>query len=148
MAEEQMVVFKLGDEEYAVPISEVREIIRYSGVTKIPNAPRYMEGILNLRGSVLPVINLAGRFNQTSVWGEETKVIIIESGAHYLGIIVDEVTEVLSIPAGQIEAPPSIITHNAAIRGIGKLEGRLLILLNLQELFSQEELEDFQEVIP
>jgi len=139
MAEEQLVVFKLGTEEYAIPIFEVREIIRYSGATKLPNSPIYMEGIINLRGKVVPVINIANRFGQSFELGHEPKVIIIESCAQDIGIIVNEVTEVLRIADNHIEPPPSSTTNNY-IRGIGKIKERLLILLSLKNLFTEQEL--------
>jgi len=142
MAEEQLVVFKLGTEEYAIPIFEVREIIRYNGATKLPNTPMYMEGIINLRGKVVPVINIANRFGQSFEMGNEPKVIIIESSSQDIGIIVNEVTEVLRIADNHIEPPPTSTSHNY-IRGIGKIKERLLILLNLKNLFSEQELNSF-----
>lgn len=145
MAEEQLVIFKLGTEEYAVPIYEVREIIHYSSITKIPNAPAYMEGIINLRGNVVPVINLASRFEQDFSLGDEPKVIIVENGNYNFGIIVNEVTEVLRLAEEQIEQAPAITKNNRCIRGIGKISERLLILLCLKNLFSDEELQSFEE---
>ncbi|PKM87407.1 MAG: chemotaxis protein CheW [Firmicutes bacterium HGW-Firmicutes-12] len=145
MSEEQVVVFKLGQEEYALPISEVREIINYSGLTKIPNAPLYMEGIINLRGSIVPVINLASRFDRPFTLGVEPKVIIIETGEHNIGVIVNEVTEVLRLNEENIEPVPVITKNNATIRGIGKMNDRLLILLSLKRLFSDQELQKFEE---
>ena len=139
MAEEQLVVFKLGTEEYAVPIFEVREIIRYNGATKLPNTPMYMEGIINLRGKVVPVINIANRFGQSFAMGNEPKVIIIEGSTQDIGIIVNEVTEVLRIADNHIEPPPTSAS-STYIRGIGKIKERLLILLNMKNLFSEQEL--------
>jgi purine-binding chemotaxis protein CheW len=145
MSEEQVVVFKLSQEEYALPISEVREIINYSGLTKIPNAPLYMEGIINLRGNVVPVINLARKFERPFTMGDEPKVIIIETGEYNIGVIVNEVTEVMSLKDEDIEPIPAISKNNATVSGIGKIKDRLLILLSLKKLFSDQELQRFEE---
>ena len=144
MAEEQLVVFRLGTEEYAIPIFEVREIIRYNGATKLPNTPLYMEGIINLRGKVVPVINIANRFGQEFSMGKEPTVIIIENSTQDIGIIVNEVSEVLRIADNYIEHPPTSANHDF-IRGIGKIKERLLILLDLKNLFSEQELNSMKQ---
>lgn len=143
--EQQFVVFRLSVEEYAIPIFDVREIIQYSGVTKVPDVPSHIEGIINLRGSVIPVVNLAGRFGQSLKLSDDTKIIIIDCGEQKVGIMVSEVTEVLSLAEHQIEPTPNVIKYNEYIRGIGKIEDRLLILLSLQNMFSQQELEDLKK---
>lgn len=140
MAEEQVVVFHLGKEEYCVPIHQVREIIQYKGATKMPGTPDYFEGIINLRGRVIPVIDLAVKF-AIAIKGDERQALIIELGAQHLGIVVDTVSEVLRLPDAAIEAAPvQAMGQGAYIRGIGKSQDRLLILLELANLVDQEEL--------
>ncbi|MCR4440839.1 MAG: chemotaxis protein CheW [Peptococcaceae bacterium] len=146
MPEKQFVVFKLGTEEYAVPIFEVREIIRYGEVKKLPDVPDYMEGIINLRGNVVPVVNLSSKFGLTTCEGVEPKVIVSEIGDSRVGIIVDEVTEVLRLSDDQIEPPPFINMGHDYIKGIGKVDDRLLVLLSLRSLFTEEELHGFKEI--
>ncbi|MDX9871748.1 MAG: chemotaxis protein CheW [Clostridia bacterium] len=146
MAVEQAVVFKLGVEEYALSVAEVKEIINYGGLTKIPNAPQYMEGIINLRGKIIPVINVAAKFGLPFIPGDNTKTIIVETAESDIGIMVSEVSEVLNIDQTNIEKNPVIARTNAAIAGIAKINTRLIILLNLAEIFSRQELQEFDEI--
>ncbi|MDD2401983.1 MAG: chemotaxis protein CheW [Clostridia bacterium] len=148
MSEKQLVIFKLGLEEYAVSIFEVREIIKYAGATKIPETSAFVDGIINLRGKVVPIINLASKFGQEFVVTEnsEQKIIIIAKDEQYIGIIVDEVSEVLRINEKDIEAPPDIVLANKYIIGIGKRDKRLLIILSLQDLFSSNEIEELKKI--
>lgn len=141
MGSEQLVVFQLGNEEYAVSISQVKEIIRYSGVTKLPNTPSYMEGIINLRGKVIPVVDLASRFGLMLEKMDSRQAVIIEAAGREVGVVVDGVTEVLRIDDSAIEPPQTLTRTGEFIRGVGKLEGRLLIILDLDRLFSEEEKE-------
>ncbi|MDR3589108.1 MAG: chemotaxis protein CheW [Negativicutes bacterium] len=140
MAEEQVVVFHLGKEEYGVPIRQVREIIQYQGATKLPGTPGYFEGIVNLRGKVIPVIDLAGRFAVAGTKGQR-QALIIENGAETFGVVVDAVSEVLRLADSAIEAVPAQTTGDRTyIRGIGKTGDRLLILLELGKLVDRDEL--------
>ena len=141
MAEEQLVVFGLGKEEYAVAISQVKEIILYSGATQLPNTPEYMEGIINLRGKVIPVIDLALRLKVPAQKEINKRALIIETTGQEIGIVVDEVTEVIRIQDTAIEPSPAVGTNNAYIRGIGKDGDRLLILLDVGLLFGEKDLE-------
>lgn len=148
MAEEQLVLFKLAEEEYAIAITQVKEIILYNGATRLPNVPEYVEGIINLRGKTLPVINLAQRLALTDVsFRDNKKALIIETDKQEFGIVVDEVTEVLLLEGSAIEAAPEI-SNNNWIRGIGKAGDRLLILLDMNYLFGSEEVGQLNFLLP
>lgn len=146
MSEEQLVVFRLGKEEYAISIAQVKEIIQYKGATKIPNTLNYMEGIINLRGKVIPVIELAARFGMVVKGKTDRRVVILETAGQEVGIVVDEVTEVIRLQDSAIEPASTLTASNDYIRGIGKESDRLLILLNVENLFSFKEMEELKEV--
>ncbi len=139
MASEQLVVFQMGNEEYAIAIAQVKEIIRYGGATRLPDTPEHMEGIINLRGKVIPVVDLAKRFGLAREKREGIQAVIVEASGRDVGVVVDEVTEVLRLEEGAIEPAQTVRHAGEFLRGIGKLEGRLLIILNLDKLFSEEE---------
>ncbi|WP_110954150.1 chemotaxis protein CheW [Anaerosinus massiliensis] len=137
MAEEQFVLFKLAQEEYAITITQVREIIQYSGATRLPNVPEYMEGVINLRGNTIPVLNLAQRLAiDGKIADGGKKALIVETNKQNFGVVVDEVTEVLMLAQSAIEGPPPNVGEG--IRGIGKAGERLLILLDMDRLFKEE----------
>lgn len=142
MAEEQFVSFTLGKEEYALAISQVREIIQYKTTTKLPNTPDYMEGVINLREKIIPVVDMAKRLGLPLGAQEARKALIIEAAGNEIGIVVDEVTEVIKIPDEAIEPPPSM-SGKGYIRGVGKVGARLMILLDAEKLFSQAEIQEF-----
>jgi purine-binding chemotaxis protein CheW len=141
--EYQLVVFKIGDEEFGVDISQVREIVRLIEVTYMPKAPAFIEGVVNLRGQIVAVIDLAKRLGIPSrPRGEATRIIVIEIGENTVGMIVDSVSEVLRISSGEIEEVPGLIETEVPehyIRGVGKLKDRLLVLLDLSRVLSHEE---------
>ena len=140
MASEQLVVFQLEAEEYAIPISQVKEIIRYNAATKLPNTPRYMDGIINLRGKVISVIDLAGKFELLVEKNANKQALIVEAAGQEVGLVVDTVTEVIRLEESAIEPANTIAHSNDFIRSIGKVDKRLLIILDLNKLFSQEEM--------
>ncbi|MDF2499727.1 MAG: CheW protein [Anaerosporomusa subterranea] len=140
MASEQLVVFQLATEEYAIPISQVKEIIRYNGATKLPNTPGYVDGIINLRGKVIPIIDLAGKFVLLTAKNSDKQALIVEAAGQDMGLVVDAVTEVIRLEETLIEAANGIAQSNEFIRSIGKVDKRLLIILDLDKLFSQEEM--------
>ncbi|WP_054259065.1 chemotaxis protein CheW [Propionispora sp. 2/2-37] len=146
MAMEQLVAFRLGREEYAISISQVKEIVRYSGATKLPNTPAHMEGIINLRSNVIPVVNLAKRFDLPVEEVKAKQVVILETAGLEVGVIVDEVTEVLMIEEENMEPAPMMEQQEAFFRGIGKLGDRLMLILDLDVLFDREETEMLQNV--
>ncbi len=138
----QLVVFMLDDEEFACNISDVREVLKMVKVTPLPQSLKFIEGVINLRGEVIPIIDLRKRFNLPEVdYSERSRIIIVEVGANQVGLIVDEVSEVLRLSASQVQASPSGISggDSELIVGVGKLEQRLLIILNLEYILSSEE---------
>lgn len=145
MAEEQLVLFRLGKEIYGISITQVKEIILYKEATKIPNTHSYMEGIISLRGKVIPVVSLAIKLEMNEAKGTEKRALIVETGNKDVGILVDDVTEVIRLQESAIELPPTT-TSNKYVRGIGKVDDRLLILLDVDELFSEDDINDLQSV--
>ena len=141
MAEEQLVTFSLGTEEFGVDIMRVQEIIRIPPITRVPKAPSYVEGVINLRGNVIPVISLRSRFGMDRV--DETdlsRIIVLQVQAKVFGIRVDAVTEVLRLDSEAIEPPPQVALgmDSQFIRGVGKIGERLLILLDLTHIMGGE----------
>ena len=133
----QLVSFKLGQEEFGIDILKVQEINRMVEITKVPQAPHYCEGVINLRGKVIPVIDLRKKFSmETMEWDKNTRIIVCDVDGHVIGMIVDAVEEVLRIPNSTIEPPPSIVTSISSdyINGVAKLEGRLLIFLDISKI--------------
>ncbi|SFL72499.1 chemotaxis protein CheW [Pelosinus propionicus] len=136
-SEVQLVVFKLGKEEYSVSILQVQEIKRITDITRVPHTPDYIKGVINLRGSVLPVIDLKKRLNlPQQVLTEDTRIIIVKVDELSVGMIVDAVSEVMTIDQENIDSPDVVAGSVAAsyLSGVGKLDNRLLILLNLEEI--------------
>ncbi|MEN6462945.1 MAG: chemotaxis protein CheW [Syntrophomonas sp.] len=147
MADEiQLVVFTLknGDTvcEYGIPITQVQEIIPMASPTRLPQAPDFVEGIINLRGRIIPIIDLKKRFGMgSSGITSETRSVVVEVEKSTVGIIVDEVSEVLRLPNSSIEAPPAVLGGITAeyLTGVGKLEDRLLILLDMNKILNEGE---------
>ncbi len=138
----QLVSFKLGDEEFGVDIMQVQEIIRMQNITSVPNAPDFVEGVINLRGRVIPIIDLRKRFGlEQKDHDKATRIIVVKVDEITVGLVVDEVSEVLRIPKETVEPPPPIVAgvESEYISGVGKLEDRLLILLDLSKTLSKEE---------
>lgn len=140
----QLVTFSIGEEEFGVDILKVQEIIRTMEITKVPRAPEFVEGVINLRGKVIPIIDLRRRFGLSSKdHDKHTRIIVIEINNMIVGFVVDSVSEVLRIPAGTVEPPPPVVAgmESEYISGVGKLQDRLLILLDLDRLLSSEDLD-------
>jgi purine-binding chemotaxis protein CheW len=138
----QVVSFKLGSEEYGVDIAQVQEINRMVAVTHVPRAPQFMEGVINLRGQLIPIIDLRTRFGMPRAeHTKSTRIVVTEIGAKRVGMVVDSVSEVLRLPTDQIEEAPEMITgvDTEYIRGVGKIEDRLIILLDLAKIISGSE---------
>ena len=138
----QLVSFTLGDEEFGVDILKVQEINRVIEITKIPKSPEFVDGVVNLRGKVIPVISLRKRFGLPEKEDDKsTRIVVVEIGGKIVGFMVDSVSEVLRIPASTIEPPPPLVAGIDAeyIEGVGKLEDRLLILLDLDKILSSSE---------
>jgi len=137
--EKQLVIFTLGKENYGVDIGTVREIIGMQTITKVPRTAEFIEGVINLRGKVIPIIDLRKRFGL--IIGDETpdmRIVVIDIGGQNIGVIVDAVTEVLRIPGDCVEPPSSVIGGQDCddLVGIAKLESRLIILLDLKKVLS------------
>ena len=149
-AEKQLVVFDLADEGYGVDIGSVREIIRVQEITKVPRAPDFVEGVINLRGRVIPVIDLRKRFGfETTEMTKDTRIVVVDIGGQDIGVVVDAVTEVLRLSADKVEPASSVITtvDSEYLLGICKLEERLIILLDLQQALSTLEKRGIAEAL-
>ncbi|HVP39744.1 MAG TPA: chemotaxis protein CheW [Candidatus Saccharimonadales bacterium] len=139
----QLVGFRLGQEEYAVDILCVKEIIRVAHVTPVPNAPPHVRGVLNLRGQVIPVVCLRQRLGMEP--GEptsRTRILVTDLPPHTLGFAVDSVTEVIRVPREQIDPPPEAGPRGRAepyVEGVAKLDSRLLLILDLARLLTADE---------
>ena len=147
----QLVIFRLREEEFGVNIAEVREIVRMMDITHIPEAPGFIEGVINLRGQVIAVIDLAKQFRLTSQaeFPKTARIVVIEVQEKTVGLIVDEVPEVLRISQDNIEPTPEVIEteiHKDYLKGVGKLEDRLIILLDLEKVLKPHEVEEVGKI--
>lgn len=142
----QLVVFQLAGEEFGVDIMKVQEIIRLPDITRLPQSPEYVEGVINLRGKIIVVVNLNIRFALTSKnMDENSRIVIVEVGDNVIGMIVDSVTEVLRLPVNNVEPAPEMIATKLKadyLKGVGKLTDRLLILLDLGLVLREDELNE------
>jgi|TARA_B100001971_G_scaffold29821_2_gene24185 purine-binding chemotaxis protein CheW len=140
--EEQLVVFDLAAEAFSVDIGSVREIIRMQDITRVPGAPGFVEGIINLRGNVIPVIDLRKRFDiSVNELHKDNRIVVMDISGQDMGVVVDAVTEVLRISAASVEPPSSVITtaDSVYLLGIVKMENRMVILLDLDKVLSDRE---------
>ncbi len=167
----QLVGFRVGREAYGVPIAMVREIVRAVEITPVPDAPAHVEGVVNLRGRIVPVIDLRKRFHETEiVAGKKNRILVVEvapaagngtalsagrsgvagngNGGRVAGLLVDAASEVLKLPRSAIEPPPEVLQENGLdyITGLGKREGRLIVLVDLEKLMQRGELRSLSEV--
>jgi purine-binding chemotaxis protein CheW len=147
MAEQQLVVFALGKEEFGIDISRVREIVRLQNITSVPQSMDFVEGIVNLRGQIVPIVDLCKRFlvaDRSEASETERRIIVVHMSGQNIGVLVDGVSEILRIPDESIEPTPPIVASGISsdfIRGVAKVEGRLIIVLDLDRIFSVEEQE-------
>lgn len=140
----QLVTFSIGEEEFGVNILKVQEINRTMEITKVPRSPEFVEGVINLRGKVIPIIDLRRRFGLVSKpEDKDTRIIVIEINSVIVGFVVDAVSEVLRIPASTVGPPPPVVAgvESDYISGVGQLKDRLLIMLDLDKLLSTEDLD-------
>jgi purine-binding chemotaxis protein CheW len=137
----QLVSFHLGGEEFGLDILRVQEIIRIQPLTRVPNSPDFIAGVMNLRGRIIPVVALRRRFGLEQIAADkQTRIVVVETNGAVLGFIVDAVSEVLRIPADTIEPPPGVgKAERQYVSGVGKIEDRLLILLDVDRLVSNLE---------
>ena len=146
----QLVVFNLASEEYGVPITQVQEIIRLPEITRIPGVSGFIEGVINLRGKIIPIIDLRQRFGlEHKDRTEKTRIVVAEAGGQTLGIVVDGVSEVLQVSGDQIESmPPSIASIDAEyLSGVAKVDKMLVILLDLAKVLREFEKASLQEAV-
>lgn len=148
--ERQLVIFRLAGEEFGVDIAEVREIIKMEAITRIPNTDSYISGVINLRGKIIVVIDLAKKLNlPLSKQDKDTRIIVIEVSGSTVGMIVDSCNEVIRLSAEHIEPAPPIITQriNADyIEGVGIIIERLIILLDLAKVLAGTEIERVKSI--
>ena len=144
----QLVSFMLSDEEYGVEVLKVREIIRMPPITKMPNAPPHVEGIINLRGSVIPIVSLRKRFGLMEAdCSSHTRIMVMDVAGGLTGLIVDSVSEVIRIRSSEIQPPPHMILSGGIsqefITGVFNHAERLLVIIDVDLMFSDDERESF-----
>ena len=132
--ETQVVGFQVGRETYGIPITALHEIVRVPEITAVPDAPVYMEGVINLRGKIVSVLDLRKRFGKSAgALHRRSRILVVEHKGRLAGMIVDEASEVLKIPASDIEPAPGMMQEGGldCVTGLGKYQGRLIILLDV-----------------
>nr|WP_318381286.1 chemotaxis protein CheW [uncultured Enterobacter sp.] len=140
---QEFLVFTLGDEEYGIDILKVQEIRGYDQVTRIANTPEFIKGVTNLRGVIVPIVDLRVKFSQIEVeYNENTVVIVLNLGQRVVGIVVDGVSDVLSLASDQIRPAPefAVTLSTEYLTGLGALGDRMLILVNIEKLLNSDEM--------
>jgi purine-binding chemotaxis protein CheW len=138
----QLVGFRIGNETFGVPINLVREIVRVPDISAVPDAPDYVEGVINLRGRIISVIDLRKRFGEAKiVSNRKNRILVTEIERRVVGLIVDAASEVIRVAPDAIEAPPEIFGENELkyVTGVGKLNGRIVILIDLTKILQKGE---------
>ncbi len=138
----QMVTFSINTEEYGLEILKVQEVVRLPHITRLPKAPAFIKGVINLRGNIIPIIDLREKFGFEAIdYTETTRVIIVEVSEKLLGMIVDNVSQVVRVPESSIAPPPPVVSGITRhyLSGVVKMENRLIILLRVDEILSTEE---------
>ena len=146
--EHQVVGFRIGNETYGVRIGSVREIVRVPEITAVPNAPDVIEGVINLRGKIIPVMDLRKRFGSPAAQADKkSRILVVELENKLVGLIVSSASEVLKIPPSEIESPGSVFAEGESsyVTGVGKLKGRLIILLDIARLLRHSEFKKLEE---
>jgi purine-binding chemotaxis protein CheW len=144
----QVVGFRIGNETFGVRIGSVREIVRVPEITAVPSAPETVEGVINLRGKIIPVMDLRKRFGQSDVKPDKkNRILVVELENKLVGLIVNAASEVLKISPSEIEAPGNLFAEGESgyVTGVGKLKGRLIILLDIAKLLHRPEFKKFEE---
>ena len=145
----RFLTFVVGEEVFGIPIRYITEIIGIQPITKIPEAPEYIKGIINLRGKIIPVVDVRLKFKKEPIdYTDRTCVIVIETEELIVGLIVDRVAEVLTIDDADISPPPNIRTgiKNRYLLGIGKVGGEVKLLLDCDKLFDEKEIQDIGQI--
>ncbi|MGO1368039.1 MAG: chemotaxis protein CheW [Senegalia sp. (in: firmicutes)] len=149
MAEKQFVIFKLDEEEYGIDIINVKEIGIYKEPVKVPNAPNFIEGIINYRGEVIPIVNLKKRFNLNNLLiNKNTRVIIININDKQIGFVVDEASQTIRLDESDIEKAPELVTgiDSKYITSVGKKDDRLILIIDLEKVLTDNEKEKINEL--
>jgi purine-binding chemotaxis protein CheW len=144
----QVVGFRIGNETFGVRIGSVREIVRVPEITAVPSAPETVEGVINLRGKIIPVMDLRKRFGQSEIQADKkNRILVVELENKLVGLIVNAASEVLKIAPSEIEAPGNLFAEGESsyVTGVGKLKGRLIILLDIAKLLHRPEFKRFEE---
>ena len=144
----QVVGFRIGNETFGVRIGSVREIVRVPEITAVPSAPETVEGVINLRGKIIPVMDLRKRFGQSDIQPDKkNRILVVELNNKLVGLIVNAASEVLKIAPSEIEAPGNLFAEGESgyVTGVGKLKGRLIILLDIAKLLHRPEFKRFEE---
>jgi purine-binding chemotaxis protein CheW len=147
---QQIVGFRVGKEDFGVPIGIVHEIVPMMEITAVPDSPNYIEGVINLRGRIIPVVDLRKRFAEAVVPNRRNRIMVAELDGHRVGLVVDAANEVLKIDPELIEPPPNVFQQGDLnyVTGVGKLGGKLVILIDLAKIMQRGELRrisDFAE---
>lgn len=140
----QIVGFRIGRETFGLPIGLVQEIVRPPEIAAVPHAPEYVQGVMNLRGRIVPVIDLRRRFGETAIANNrKNRVLVVEVESHAVGLVVDSASEVLKISESQVEPAPEVFAEAATnyVTGVAKLGGRLIILVDLKKILRPGELQ-------
>lgn len=148
--EQALVVFQLGEEEYALDVERVREVVKVDRITRVPGAPAYVRGIINLRGRVVPVIDLRERLGLNAAPSERPRIMVVEDGAALVGMLVDRASEVLRLRPGQVQPPDEILQEGDSSRfveAVANLEGRLVVVLRPGELLAREDREAVADIL-
>ena len=144
----QVVGFRIGNETFGVRIGSVREIVRVPEIAAVPSAPETVEGVINLRGKIIPVMDLRKRFGQSDIQPDKkNRILVVELNNKLVGLIVNAASEVLKIAPSEIEAPGNLFAEGESgyVTGVGKLKGRLIILLDIAKLLHRPEFKRFEE---
>jgi purine-binding chemotaxis protein CheW len=145
----QIVGFRVGRETFGVPISLVHEIVRVPEITAVPEAPEFVEGVINLRGKIISVIDLRKRFKEKEITSnKKNRILVVEVDGRMFGVIVDMASEVLKMPETEIVLPPNIFEEGELnyVTGLGKFRGRLIIMVDLTKILQKGELRRLGEI--
>ncbi|MCW5619937.1 MAG: chemotaxis protein CheW [Burkholderiales bacterium] len=149
LASREFLTFRLGSEEYGIDILKVQEIRGYDAVTKIANTPEFIKGVINLRGTIVPIVDMRIKFNLGNVeYDQFTVVIVLNLANRIVGMVVDSVSDVITLAAEQVRPAPEFAAsiNTSFIRGLGSLEERMLILVDIEDLLTSPDMGLFEQV--
>lgn len=149
-AERALVVFQLGDEEYGLAVERVREVVKADRITRVPGAPPYVRGVINLRGRVVPVIDLRQRLGLGAASVERARIMVVEDGQALVGMLVDRASEVLRLQPGQLQPPDEVLQgdqNSRFVEAVANLDGRLIVVLRPGELLAREDRQAVAEIV-